>query len=62
MVKKQLAYMLGRQQITLELHEMMDDREDLREIIANGQLNQHFLTLAREVSILYMVSSMYAFR
>ncbi|GFN96227.1 26S proteasome non-ATPase regulatory subunit 2 [Plakobranchus ocellatus] len=52
LVKKQLAYMLGRQQISLELHEMMDDREDLREIIANGQLNQHFLTLARELDIM----------
>ncbi|RUS76686.1 hypothetical protein EGW08_015541 [Elysia chlorotica] len=52
LVKKQLAYMLGRQQISLELHEMMDDREDLREIIANGQLNQNFLTLARELDIM----------
>lgn len=50
LVKKQLAYMLGRQQISLELSEMMDDKDDLREIIANGQLNQHFLTLAREVT------------
>ncbi|CAL1538285.1 unnamed protein product [Lymnaea stagnalis] len=52
LMKKQLAYMLGRQQISLELSEMMDDRDDLREIIANGQLNQHFLTLARELDIM----------
>ncbi|XP_012937202.1 26S proteasome non-ATPase regulatory subunit 2 [Aplysia californica] len=52
LVKKQLAFMLGRQQISMELSEMMDDKDDLREIIANAQLNQHFLTLARELDIM----------
>ncbi|CAG5116596.1 unnamed protein product [Candidula unifasciata] len=52
LVKKQLAYMLGRQQISLELSESLDDKDDLREIISNGQLNQHFLTLARELDIM----------
>ena len=42
--------MLGRQQISLEAWSEMDDRDELREIVANASLNQHFLTLAREVS------------
>lgn len=42
--------MLGRQQISLNVWpDTVDDKDDLKEIISNVQLNQHFLTLAREV-------------
>ena len=41
--------MLGRQQVSLENWKEMDDKDELREIVANASLNQHFLTLAREV-------------
>ena len=46
----QIAFMLGRQQVFLELPEEMDDSEDLNEILSNANLNTHFLSLAREVS------------
>ena len=49
MEQKQLAYMLGRQQIFLELDEEMDDYDELVEIICNVQLNNNFLALGREV-------------
>jgi len=49
LIQKQLAYMLGRQQIFLELDEDMDDYDELVEIICNVQLNNHFLALGREV-------------
>ena len=50
-VKKQLCFMLGRQQVFLEMPEddMDNNNELLLEIISNSQLNQHFLSLAREV-------------
>lgn len=51
-VQKQLAYMLGCQQIFLESAEELDDGEELVEIMSNSQLNTHFLSLAREVGIL----------
>ena len=43
--------MLGRQQVFLEMPEddMDNNNELLLEIISNSQLNQHFLSLAREV-------------
>lgn len=44
--------MLGRQQIFLELNEEMDDYDDLVEIMSNSHLNNHFLSLAREVQSL----------
>ena len=46
---KQLAFMLARQQIFLELDEDMEDNEDLTEILSNTHLNNNFLALAREV-------------
>jgi 26S proteasome regulatory subunit N1 len=49
-VQKQLAFMLGRQQVFLELNEGCPDNEDLVEIMSNSHLNNHFLNLAREVS------------
>ena len=50
-VRKQLAFMLGRQQVFLDLDEEADleDSEELKEIISNVLLNNNFLTLAREV-------------
>lgn len=49
MVQKQLAFMLGRQQIFLELDEDTDEYEELMEIMSNSHLNNNFLALAREV-------------
>lgn len=49
-VRMQVAFMLGRQQVFLELPEDMDDYEDLTEILSNSHLNTHFLSLGREVS------------
>jgi 26S proteasome regulatory subunit N1 len=49
-MQKQQAFMLGRQQIFLELNENMVEYDDLVEIMSNAHLNNHFLNLAREVS------------
>ncbi|XP_014218958.1 26S proteasome non-ATPase regulatory subunit 2 [Copidosoma floridanum] len=51
-VQKQLAFMLGRQQIFLELPISLDWYDDLVEIMTNSQLNNHFLSLARELDIM----------
>ncbi|XP_031849170.1 regulatory particle non-ATPase 1 [Nomia melanderi] len=51
-VQKQLAFMLGRQQIFLELPESTPEYEDLVEIMSNSLLNYHFLNLARELDIM----------
>lgn len=51
-VQKQLAFMLGRQQIFLELPETTPEYEDLVEIMSNSLLNYHFLNLARELDIM----------
>lgn len=48
-VQKQLAFMLGRQQIYIEINETTPEYDDLIEIMANCHLNNHFLNLAREV-------------
>lgn len=47
LVRKQLCYMLGRQQIAFYVED-----EDLRNIMFNIHVNDHFLSLAREVNIL----------
>lgn len=52
-MRKQLAFMLGRQQIFLELNEELEDYDDLIEIMSNTHLNNHFLSLAREVRTSY---------
>lgn len=49
LIQKQMAFMLARQQIYLELDESMDDYDDLAEIMSNAHLNNNFLSLAREV-------------
>lgn len=48
-MQKQLAFMLGRQQIFLDLNESTPEYDELMEIMSNGHLNNHFLNLAREV-------------
>jgi len=50
-VQKQMAFMLGRHGVFLELNEDVEEYEDLTEIMSNVQLNSNFLALAREVSI-----------
>lgn len=47
--QKQMAFMLGRHGMFLELNEDVEDYEDLTEIMSNVQLNSNFLALAREV-------------
>ena len=50
LIRKQLAFMLGRQQMFLELEEEeCEDSEDLTDIMSNVHLNNNFLALAREV-------------
>ncbi|KAJ9574000.1 hypothetical protein L9F63_008597, partial [Diploptera punctata] len=51
-MQKQLAFMLGRQQIFLELNENIVEYDDLVEIMSNAHLNNHFLNLARELDIM----------
>lgn len=51
-VQKQLAFMLARQQIYIEIPESTPEYEDLIEIMANCHLNNHFLNLARELDIM----------
>ncbi|KAG9348164.1 hypothetical protein JZ751_001899 [Albula glossodonta] len=47
--QKEMAFMLGRHGMFLELNEDVEDYEDLTEIMSNVQLNSNFLALAREV-------------
>ena len=54
MIQKQLAYMLGRQQIFLELSDEIEEYDDLTEIMSNSHLNTNFLALAREVSLYFL--------
>lgn len=51
-IQKQLAFMLGRQQICLEFKESSNHNDDLVEIMSNAHLNNHFLNLARELDIM----------
>ncbi|XP_050409532.1 26S proteasome non-ATPase regulatory subunit 2 [Patella vulgata] len=51
-MQKQLAYLLGRQQIFLELNEDMEEYDELTEIMSNAHLNNNFLALARELDIM----------
>lgn len=52
LVQKQMAFILGRQQIFLELDEEMDEYDELVEIMSNAHLNNNFLALARELDIM----------
>ncbi|XP_037534377.1 26S proteasome non-ATPase regulatory subunit 2 [Nematolebias whitei] len=51
-IQKQMAFMLGRHGVFLELNEDVEDYEDLTEIMSNVQLNSNFLALARELDII----------
>ncbi|XP_017771918.1 PREDICTED: 26S proteasome non-ATPase regulatory subunit 2 [Nicrophorus vespilloides] len=51
-MQKQLAFMLGRQQIFIDINESTPEYDDLIEIMANCHLNNHFLNLARELDIM----------
>lgn len=51
-IKKQLACMLARNQIFIEIDENVQDYDDLLEIMSNAHLNHHFLNLARELDIM----------
>lgn len=57
----QVAFMLGRHQVFLELPEEMDDYEDFTEILSNSHLNTHFLSLGREVGTNLMFSLTFFF-
>ncbi|XP_045772793.1 26S proteasome non-ATPase regulatory subunit 2 [Maniola jurtina] len=47
LIKKQLCYMLARQYVPLDLED-----EDLRTILLNAHINDHFLSLGRELDIM----------
>ena len=56
LVRKQLAFMLGRQQVFLELEEgECEEVDDLTDIMSNVHLNNNFLALAREVCVSSLV-------
>ncbi|KAK4474032.1 hypothetical protein MN116_003345 [Schistosoma mekongi] len=50
-VQRQLAYLLGRQNIVLPDEESLGD-EDLTEMLWNTRLSEHFLSLGRELDIM----------
>lgn len=53
LVRKQLAFLLGRQQIYWEVEpHKTEDADELREIMNNSRMNQNFLNLARELDIM----------
>lgn len=43
--------MLGRQYVGLELNDEPKDKADLTNIMSNSHINEHFNSLAREVSL-----------
>jgi 26S proteasome regulatory subunit N1 len=51
-VKKQLAFMIGRQQIHVNIPDNVTNSVELNEILTNGLLNANFLALGRELDIL----------
>nr|KAG5694635.1 hypothetical protein BaRGS_014730 [Batillaria attramentaria] len=51
-IQKQLSYMLGRQQIFLDLNADIEESDELTEIMSNAPLNGAFLSLARELDIM----------
>uniref|UniRef100_T2MDL8 26S proteasome non-ATPase regulatory subunit 2 n=1 Tax=Hydra vulgaris TaxID=6087 RepID=T2MDL8_HYDVU len=52
LIQKQLAYILGRLQIYIDLDDDMENSEELSTIISNSHLNNSFLALARELDIM----------
>jgi len=57
-VRRQLAFMLGRQQVVMDLEELLDEKEEEEEIdiltqnMRNTRLSHSFLRLARELDIM----------
>lgn len=51
-IRKQLAYMVGRQQLCLELSDDLPDKSELTCIMSNAHVNDHFHSLARELDIM----------
>lgn len=53
LIRKQLAFLLSRQQIYWELDESrVQDADEIKEIMNNSRLSQNFLNLARELDIM----------
>ncbi len=53
MIRKQLAFLLARQQIYWDLDgDKVQDADELREIMNNSRLSQNFLNLAGELDIM----------
>ena len=53
LVRKQMAFLLGRQQIFWEVEsDKVEDADELREIMNNSRLSQQFLNLGRELDIM----------
>jgi len=52
LVRKQLAFMVGRQQLSLELSDDLPDKSDLAIIMSNAHVSDHFHCLARELDIM----------
>ncbi|KIV93938.1 hypothetical protein PV10_05110 [Exophiala mesophila] len=51
-LKKQLAFLIARQRISLDLPTDTKDEQDIFECLGNTQLPNHFKTLAKELNIL----------
>jgi 26S proteasome regulatory subunit N1 len=53
LIRKQLAFLLARQQIYWDLDgDKVQDADELREIMNNSRLSQNFLNLAGELDIM----------
>ncbi|KRZ95232.1 26S proteasome non-ATPase regulatory subunit 2 [Trichinella sp. T8] len=52
LVQKQLAFLLARHQIFLDLPDDLPHVNDLKELMSNSNMSQYFLALARELDIM----------
>ena len=50
-----MAFIAGRQHISLELSDDLTDKADLVQIMSNSHINDHFHSLAREVGLAIVV-------
>merc|ERR1719272_913187 len=56
-IRRQLAFMLARQQVVIDVEELLDEIVDddeieiLADLLRNTKLNESFLNLARELDI-----------
>uniref|UniRef100_A0A1B6BXI5 26S proteasome non-ATPase regulatory subunit 2 n=1 Tax=Clastoptera arizonana TaxID=38151 RepID=A0A1B6BXI5_9HEMI len=51
-VRKQLAYMVGRQQLCIDLPDEIPDKSELQCVMSNSHISDHFHSLARELDIM----------